>query len=144
MSRSRVIGAAPQAVWDQLADFGSISSWAGNVDHSCLLEHSTGIGPGTSRRIQIGRNAVVERITDCQAPTTLGYVIEGLPARLGRMANRWELRPAGGGRTGVSVTSSVRMGDNPVARIAERLVCRAMAKQSEVMLAGLAHTVEES
>jgi hypothetical protein len=36
------------------------------------------------------------------------------------------------------------MGDNPVARIAERLVCRAMAKQSEVMLAGLAHTVEES
>lgn len=145
VSRTRTIAAAPRAVWDVLADFGSISSWAGNVDHSCLLEHAPGDSPvGTSRRVQVGRTTLVERIIAAVAPESLSYDIEGLPRRLGRVANRWDLRPAGDGRTDVTLTSSVRIGSNPVAWLAERAVCAAMARQSESMLAGLARTCEES
>jgi hypothetical protein len=68
-------------VWDVLADFGSISSWAANVDHSCVLEHGpTGTDVGTSRRIQVGRDTLVERITEFDQPVALAYTIEGQEA----------------------------------------------------------------
>ena len=35
--RSREVHVPPAEVWDVLSDFGAISSWAPNVDHSCLL-----------------------------------------------------------------------------------------------------------
>lgn len=150
MSRTRIVAAAPRAVWDVLADFGSISSWAGNVDHSCVLEHGVDGSPlGMSRRVQVGRNALVERITaftppGSDGPCVLGYDIEGLPRRLRRLTNRWDVRPAGDGRTEATVTSTVEIGDNLLARAVENIVCRAMAKQSEAMLTGLAHEVEDS
>jgi len=149
MSRTRIVAAAPRAVWDVLADFGSISSWAGNVDHSCVLEHGEDGSPlGMSRRVQVGRNTLVERITaftppSSHGPCVLGYDIEGMPRRLRRLANRWDVRPAGDGRTEVTLTSTVEIGGNPLARAAENIVCRAMAKQSDAMLTGLAHEVED-
>lgn len=142
MSRTRTVAADPQAVWDVLADFGAISSWAPNVDHSCLLDHPAGGPVGTSRRVQVGRNTLVERITEYDAPVVLGYVIEGLPARLRRVANRWELRPAGDGRTAVTLTGTVEIAANPLGRLAERVMCTVMGKQSDAMLAGLADRME--
>ncbi len=145
MSRTRIIAAPPRAVWDVLADFGSISSWAGNVDHSCVLEHGPDESPvGTSRRVQVGRNTLVERITEFDAPTALGYTIEGLPRRLRRLTNRWQVRPAGEARTEVTLTSTVEIGDNLLARAVETVIGRAMAKQSDAMLTGLAQEVEDS
>ena len=80
ISRSRTITAEPQAIWDVLADFGALSSWADGVDHSCVLNHGPDGGPlGTTRRVQVGRNALVERITEFDPPATLAYDIEGLP-----------------------------------------------------------------
>ncbi len=73
ISRSRTVAAEAQAVWDVLADFGAISSWAGNVDHSCLLSPAAqGVGVGTTRRVQVGRDTLVERITDFEPPRTPG------------------------------------------------------------------------
>lgn len=142
ISRSRTIAASPQSVWDVLADFGAISAWADNVDHSCLLEHGpAGPGAGTSRRVQVGRDALVERITEFIPAASLAYDIEGLPRRL-KVANRWTLAPAGSG-TAVTLTSTVEIGANPVAGLAERAMCRFMSKQSDVMLAGLAARVED-
>jgi hypothetical protein len=138
------MAATPQAVWEVLADFGSLSSWARNVDHSCLLQHGAdGVAVGTSRRVQIGRNTLVERVTDCAPTTTLGYDIEGLTRRLHRVANRWTLVPTAPGFTAVTLTTTVEIGANPVARVAERAMCRLMTKQSDVMLAGLSQRVEE-
>lgn len=142
MSRTRTLAAAPQAVWDVLADFGAISSWAPNVDHSCLLDHPASGPVGSSRRVQVGRNTLVERITEYDAPVVLGYEIEGLPTRLRRVANRWELRPAGDGRTAVTLTGTVEIGANPLGRLAERVMCTVMGKQSDAMLAGLADRME--
>jgi carbon monoxide dehydrogenase subunit G len=141
LSRTRTVAAPPPAVWEVLADFGSLSAWAPNVDHSCLLEHGTG-PVGTSRRVQVGRNTLVERITECVPPATLSYDVTGLTKRLRRVSNRWTLTPSGPGATVVTLTSTVEIGDNPVAQIAERAVCRMMTKQSDSMLAGLAERLE--
>lgn len=142
MSRTRTLAADPHKVWDALADFGAIGSWAPNVDHSCLLEHGPDGPVGASRRVQVGRNTLVERITEYEPPTVLGYRIEGLPRQLRHIANRWEVRPAGPGRTSVTLTSTVDIGANPLARLAEHVMARVMGKQSEAMLAGLADLME--
>jgi carbon monoxide dehydrogenase subunit G len=143
ISRSRSISKQPQAIWDVLADFGSLSSWADGVEHSCILNHGPDGPVGTTRRVQVRRDALVESITEFDAPTTLAYDIEGLPGRLRRVANRWTLRPAGAA-TVVTVTSSVEIGRGPLAGLAERIVGRVMAKQSDAMLAGLNRRLEDS
>jgi hypothetical protein len=72
IDRTCTVAADPQQVWDILADFGSISSWADNVDHSCILNH--GSDPvGTTRRVQIGRDALVERIIEFDPTWALAY-----------------------------------------------------------------------
>jgi uncharacterized protein YndB with AHSA1/START domain len=143
IQRTRTLAATPQRVWDVLADFGAISSWVDKIDHSCILAH--GDGPrGTARRVQIGRNVLVERITSFDAPRELGYDIEGLPAFFGRLHNRWTLRRAGDAGTVVTLTSTVETGSNPMQKLTERVVCRVMARESDAMLAGLADRLEKS
>ena len=138
--RSRTIAAAPHEIWHVLADFGSISSWADNVDHSCILAH----GPdGITRRIQAGRETLVERITEFDPPHALAYDIEGLPERLRQVTNRWTLRPKDG-QTAVTLTSTFQIGPHPIQKLIERAVCRLMARQSDVMLAGLANRLERT
>lgn len=140
ISRTRVVNAPPAAVWDLLADFGALSSWAASIDHSCVLEHgSTPVG--TSRRVQVGRTTLVERITEYLPHRALGYDIEGLPSRLGRVSNRWTLTPAAGS-TAVTLTTTVRIGNHPPARLAENATSRMMSRQSDAMLAGLAARLE--
>lgn len=139
--RRRTIAATAKEIWDVLADFGVLSSWADNVDHSCILVR--GAEPvGTTRRVQVKRMVLVERIVQFDPPNTLAYDIEGLPTRMGRLRNRWTLWPAGRS-TLVTVTSSVDIGSRPDQRLAERVICRVLARQSEAMLAGLAREVEK-
>jgi carbon monoxide dehydrogenase subunit G len=141
IDRSRSIAADPQAVWDVLADFGCISSWADNIDHSCILTHAD--GPlGTTRRVQIGRNALVETITEFDAPRAVAYDVDGLPRRIRRFTNRWSLRPSGDG-TVVTLTSTVEIGSGPWRKLAERTLCRLQTRQSDIMLAGLAQRLEK-
>jgi uncharacterized protein YndB with AHSA1/START domain len=146
ISRSRPIAAPPQEIWDVLADFGALSSWAGNVDHSSVTNRGPDGGPlGTTRRVQVGRNTLLERITAFDPPSTLAYDIIGLPTRLRRVTNRWTLRPLNDATaTAVTLTSTVEIGPGPLARLVERIAGRAMARQSEAMLAGLAHRWENT
>lgn len=128
-----------------LADFGAVSSWAEFVDHSCLLEHGADGGAiGVSRRIQLGRNTLVERITDFDPPATLAYDVEGLPRQVRHLRSRWTLRPTAPGFTEVTLASAVEIGSNPVQRLAERIFGRITARQLDLLLAGLAEKVEGS
>ncbi|BBY17669.1 SRPBCC family protein [Mycolicibacterium litorale] len=137
ISRRRTISADPQTVWDVLADFGSIHDWLPGVDHSCVLSTDPDGPVGTKRRVQMGRMTLVETITEFDAPTALAYDIAGLPGWLRRFNNRWTVRAAGAGTT-VTVTSTVDLGPGRLRALAARLVCLAMAKSSDTMLAGLA------
>ncbi len=134
--RSRTIAAEIQSVWNVLADFGAISAWAPSVDHSCVLEYEP-----VSRRIQVGRTVVVERITDFEPPDRLGYDIEGLPRRLRRVHADWQLVPSGQ-NTIVTVSNTVEIGTNPLAALAERALCRVLARQYDVLLTSLAKRME--
>jgi hypothetical protein len=141
VDRSRTITADPQAAWNVLADFGSISSWADNIDHSCILVQ--GEEPlGTTRRVQIGRNALVETITEFDAGHALAYDVDGLPKRVRRFNNRWSLRPTGDATT-ITLTSTVEIGSGPMHKLAEHALCRIQTRQSDIMLAGLAHRLEK-
>jgi hypothetical protein len=146
--RTRTIAARIGDIWETLADFGSISSWAGNVDHSCILCSGPDEAPiGTARRVQVNRDALVERITEFDPPRALGYDIEGLPSRLRRVSNRWTLAPAAGDSadaTVVTLTSTVEIGPHAMQKLAERVMCRVLARQSEAMLAGLANRLEHA
>ncbi len=143
--RTRTIAARVGDIWDVLADFGSISSWAGNIDHSCILFSAPDGGVvGTARRVQVKRDALVERITEFDPPRALAYDIEGLPSRLRRVTNRWTLEPTVGESTVVTLTSTVEIGPRATQKLAERVLCRFLARQSDVMLAGLANRLENA
>lgn len=142
IDRTRTIAAPITEIWDVLADFGTISTWADNVEHSCIL--ITQPEPvGTERRLQVGRDTLIERIVEFDAPHTLAYDIEGLPKRLGRLTNRWSLQPAGTSTT-VTLISTVEIGSRVDQQLAERVMCRMLARQSDSMLAGLAQRLENA
>jgi hypothetical protein len=142
VARTRTIAAAPNEIWDVLADFGAISSWADNIDHSCILVRA-GEPVGTTRRIQVGRDVLVERIVEFDPPHALAYDIQGLPKRVRAVTNRWTLRPAGD-PTVVTLTSMVEIGSRSSQHLVERALCRVLARQSDVMLAGLAQRMEST
>ena len=143
--RTRTIAAGIGDIWLVLADFGSISSWAENVDHSCILFSGPDDGPlGTARRVQVKRDTLVERIIEFDPPHVLAYDIEGLPRLLGRVTNRWTVVPTGGEETFVTLTSTVEIGPRAMQKLAERALCRLVAGQSNSMLAGLATRLEKA
>lgn len=148
IQRERTIAAPVGDIWNVLADFGSISGWADNVDHSCVLHTGRNGQPvGTARRVQVKRDALVERITEFEPSRALAYDVEGLPRRLRRVSNRWTLAPAGvaqAGETRVTLTSTVEIGPRPTHKLAERILCRFLARQSDTMLAGLANRLEDA
>ena len=142
VARTRAIAAAPNEIWDVLADFGAISSWADNIDHSCILVRASE-PVGTTRRIQVGRDVLVERIVEFDPPHALAYDIQGLPKRLRAVTNRWTLTPAGDS-TVVTLTSMVEIGSRSSQQLVERALCRVLARQSDAMLAGLAKRMEST
>ncbi|KUH81433.1 MULTISPECIES: SRPBCC family protein [unclassified Mycobacterium] len=145
IDRSRVIAATPTQIWDVLADFGDLASWLDKVDHSCILTRGAdGAMVGTTRRVQIGRNTLVERITECDPQYVLAYDIEGLPKVLGNAGNRWTIEATGGGETVVTITSTVRKGRGRTQQLVERLACQALARGSDAMLAALAKRLEKT
>jgi uncharacterized protein YndB with AHSA1/START domain len=135
--RSRRLPARPEAVWAVLADFGDISRWAPDVDHSWMLS-SGPTGPGSRRRVQVGRAALVEEITVWDPPHHLAYVVRGLPRGAGTVTNHWRLRRDGSAGTHAAVTTTVNAGRRPPQRVVERVVARRLATASDGMLEGLA------
>ncbi len=140
VERSGMIPATPDTVWAALADFGAISAWATNVDHSCLLtEQETGIG--TARRIQTGRTTLVETVVTWTAPTTdqpgaLAYSLAGLPKVVRSVTNTWSLTQDGAG-TAVTLTSTIDTGPRPPQKVVAKVVGRKLAAASDEMIAGL-------
>ena len=145
VTRTLDIAAAPEAVWRTLADFGSISAWAPDVDHSSLMSEQQ-VGLGTVRRIQTGRITVVERVIEWDDDRALGYRIEGLPAAITSVTNTWRLEPSPTG-TQASVTTAVNVGPRPPQQLVARRIAKRLGGVSDRMLAGLADhvlTTEES
>jgi hypothetical protein len=121
-------------VWARLARFGDISEWGTGVSQSSLLTDASD-GPGATRRVQVGRNALRETITQWQPPRSLGYSIEGLPPVVRQASNMWVLSAEAGG-TRVTLTSSVTTKGGP---LVSRLVVRRLGKAGKQLVGGLEH-----
>ncbi len=136
------IGRPADEVWSALAQLDAISTWAPDVDHSSLMTGQTG-GVGAVRRVQVGRNAFVERITHWEPGRRLSYTIEGLPPVVRSVTNTWELE-GDGPSTSVSLASRIDAGPRPPQQLVARVIGRALSTASRSMLAGLAQHLEES
>lgn len=141
VERSRSVAATPDEVWHVLAQFGEIDMWVPMIQHSCLLSEQTE-GVGTVRRVQIGRQTLVERVTTWEPPHTLAYDIEGLPPMVGTARNTWRIEPTAGG-CHVTLTTEIATGRNPVKLVIAKKVHERMSMASDFMLTGLASTVEQ-
>jgi hypothetical protein len=136
----RRLEAAPEALFEVLADFGGIAEWARFIQHSSLLtEQARGVG--AARRVQMARQTVVETVTVWDEPRELAYTIGGLPPIIGGVTNRWVLAPTGGGTT-VTLTTRIEPGRLPHQRLIAKRVGERLALASELMVAGLADRVE--
>ena len=135
VTRNRRIDASPGAIWEVLADFGALATWAPNVDHSMVTTAQTE-GPGATRRVQAGRNVLLERIVDWEPGVTLAYEIDGLPHVVRRAENRWLLEPVDSG-TQVTLTSTVDAGGRPPQKLVGAVVGRVLARVSDQLLDGL-------
>lgn len=147
-SRTRLVRATPEETWALLADFGDIARWAPVVDHSSI-QRSPGDGEdahlGLTRRVQMGRRTVLERVERWEEPTGLAYVIEGLPKALRSVRNEWTLAPAGAGTTTVTLTTTVDCGPRPPQQVLAGILARRLAATvSDQLLAGLATALENA
>ncbi len=142
VERTTRLSAPSSAVWSVLADFGAISAWAPNVDHSCLLS-SGNKGVGTVRRVQSGRTTLRETVVAWEPGGTLAYAITGLPQIVRSVTNTWQLRPTEEG-TDVTIVSEIVAASRPPGRIAERVVARVLGSASVKMLAGLARHLDST
>ena len=131
-SSTTVIPSAVEVVWASLARFEDISRWGRGVDQSSALTQAAS-GPGATRRVQVGRNALRETITVWEPPHRLGYTIMGLPQVVREASNTWVL-VAEGGATRVTLTTEVHTKGGPVL---SHLVARKLGRAGEQLLAGL-------
>mgnify|MGYP001820356679 FL=1 len=129
-------------VWAALADFGAISRWAPNVDHSCLMAEQRD-GVGAVRRVQVGRNALLERIVVWEPGERLAYEIEGLPPVIRSVTNTWHLAGSDSS-TSVALTSTVDAGPRPPQKLIARVVGRGLGSASRQMLSGFKRHLEEA
>lgn len=131
---SHVTVAAPvDVVWDLLAGFADISTWASNVSQSSLLT-TTAPGPGAVRRVQVGRTALRETVTRWEPGHALAYDIAGLPAVVTAARNTWTLESSGTG-TVVTLTGEASTRGGP---LVARLVARQLGKAGDELVRSLA------
>ena len=134
--RTRLLPAPVDRVWEVLAGFDDISTWApAVVDHSSSMGGPDG-GIGAARRIQTGRTTIVETVESWDPPNALAYRLEGLPRALRRVTNEWRLEPVGD-QTQATLTTTVVVGPRPPQRLVERIALRRMEKVSDGLLDGL-------
>jgi carbon monoxide dehydrogenase subunit G len=139
-TRHRRIEASPGEIWEVLADYGALATWAPNVSHSTVTT-ATSDGPGATRRVQAGRKVLLERVVDWEPALTLAYEIDGLPGAVRRAENRWRLEPVEGG-TEVSLTSTVDAGSRPPQKLVAAVVARVLARVSDQLLDSLDQRME--
>jgi hypothetical protein len=85
---------------------------------------------------------VLETITTWEPGHRLSYSISGLPPVIRSVTNTWTLNDLGE-TVDVTLTSTVDAGPRPPQQAVARVACRALAKASRQLLAGLDRHVGE-
>lgn len=141
VQRSRHLPHDPSAIWAVLARFDGIVDWAPKVSHSVFTtdQHE---GVGTARRVQVGRQALIETVTIWEPDRTLAYAITGLPPLVAGVTNRWDLSADTDGRTFVTMSSVIDPGPGPKGKVGSRVLRVPLGQAADSMLDGLAAFLE--
>lgn len=135
VSRTKFIDAPVEAVWAVLGDFGSISRWAPNVDHSSLMtEQCEGIG--VVRRVLTGGTALLETTERWEDRAEISYRVSGLPSVMKSVTNTWRLGGSGD-QTVVVLTTEIDAGSRHYQQLLAKALGGSLGKTSDQMLAGL-------
>ncbi len=126
--RTRRIAASPAAIWEVLADFGSLSDWASIASESHLVGDQTE-GVGMVRKAKGRGITLVETITEWEPGTAMTYTVEGLPFVRGAQ-QRWTFSPAtdGDGGTEVTLTNQLDPGDRVIRKFLTHAVLKRVSK----------------
>jgi uncharacterized protein YndB with AHSA1/START domain len=139
-TRTTTIDAPREVVWATLADFGALALWGNGIDHSTMLTpprpDDPGLRAGDRRRVQVGRGALVETVTEVEPGRLLAYSIDGLPPVVPPTANTWRLDDAGGG-TNITVTTRIADPSRAPLKPVLRLVAIRFGRASDRLLRGL-------
>lgn len=137
VQRSRHLAHDPSAIWAVLARFDRIVDWAPKVSHSTFTtEQHEGIG--TARRVQVGRQALIETVTIWEPERSLAYAITGLPPLVAGVTNRWDINADVDGRTFVTMTSVIDPGPGAKGKVGSRVLKVPLGQAGDSMLGGLA------
>ena len=143
VSREVMIDAQPGAVWETLADIGSVSVWNPVVDHSVETGDAVETGIGAARHCELpgSMGAIDEVVTGWDEQHSIEFEIDG--ARMIRaMHARFELSEAGQ-TTRVHMTSDFTMSFGTLgALMAATIGKRMLGANMERTLAGLKAHVE--
>lgn len=137
VQRCRHLAHDPAAIWAVLARLDRIVDWAPKVGHSAFTtEQAEGVGAG--RRVQVGRQALIETVTIWEPERTLAYAIDGLPPLVAGVTNRWDLAADTDGRTFVTMSSVIDPGPGPKGKVGARVLKVPLGQAADSMLDGLA------
>jgi uncharacterized protein YndB with AHSA1/START domain len=142
LQRTRRLRATPARVWNELADFGSLSHWFRDATHSSLLSEQRE-GEGMTRRVQMRGATLVETVVRWEPERELAYVVDGLPPVVRSARNQWTLRPAGND-TDVTLRMEVQPAGIQGKLAYHAVVKRLLAHSLETLLGALAHEVEDA
>jgi hypothetical protein len=137
VQRSRHLPHDSDTIWAVLARFDGIVDWAPKVSHSVFTtdQHE---GVGTGRRVQVGRQALIETATIWEPGRSLAYEITGLPPLVAGVTNRWDLNADTDGRTFVTMSSVIDPGPGAKGKIGARILKLPLGQAGDSMLDGLA------
>ena len=136
------VDASADVVWAVLSDFAAIARWGPNVEHSSMASAQAD-GVGAVRRVQVGRNALLERIVTWEPGRQLGYELEGLPPVVRKVTNTWTVTPDGSGSLVRLTTDIEAAGPRPPQRAAARVFGKVLARTSRPLVSGLAAHVDQ-
>ncbi len=143
LTRSVVIDAAQDKVWEVLADFGAVSRWAPTITDSAIVgDANEGVGAvRTCTHVKMG--ALEETIVSWTEGEAYSYdVTAGLPFPMKALRNHWSMGERGA-RTEVTLHMEFSTKVGPLGSLMELMMMkRMMRKEMDLALAGLKYHIE--
>ena len=143
LTRSVVIDAPKDKVWEVLADFGAVSKWAPTITDSATVgDANQGVGAvRTCEHEKMG--TLQETIVSWTEGEAYSYdVTAGLPFPMKTLRNHWSVREQGAS-TEVTLHQEFSTKLGPLGSLMESMMLkRMMRKEMQLALAGLKYHIE--
>lgn len=135
----RTVEATNDRVWKLLNDFGSIHRYHSGVQTSPITDGTPASGVGSERVCNLyDGNHLTERVVESEAGKRLVIDVVDTSMPMKTASGSFDLRPAGEGKTEVTMTMDYVLKFGPLGMIMDKLMLeRSMTRALDALLAGL-------